>query len=55
MELQPKTTHDAPAQAFKTMLALLIPIFAMDNPAATSGAVILVVLSVAALVRSKMP
>jgi hypothetical protein len=38
------------------MHALLFsPILAMDNPTAFSGAVVIVVLSVAAIIRSKMP
>jgi hypothetical protein len=38
------------------MHALLIaPILAAGDPVTTSGAVVLVILSVAALIRSKMP
>jgi hypothetical protein len=32
-----------------------MPILAMDNPATTSAAVVIVILSVAAIIRSKMP
>jgi hypothetical protein len=39
-----------------TMHLLLMPILAFDDPGvATSGAVVLVILSVAAVIRSKMP
>jgi hypothetical protein len=39
----------------KIMHLLLIPILAFDDPGvATSGAVVLVILSVAAVIRSKM-
>ncbi len=34
---------------------LFMPILAMDNPATTSAAVVIVILSVAAIIRSKMP
>jgi hypothetical protein len=38
------------------MHALLLPILAFDDPVvASSGAIVLVILSVAAIVRSKMP
>ncbi len=32
-----------------------MPILAMDNPATTSATVVIVILSVAAIIRSKMP
>jgi hypothetical protein len=38
----------------KIMHALFLPLLAMD-PATTSGAVVLLLLSAAALIRSKMP
>lgn len=39
----------------KIMHLVLMPILALADPAMSSGAVIIVILSVAAVIRSKMP
>jgi len=39
----------------KIMHLILMPILALADPAMSSGAVVLVILSVAAIIRSKMP
>jgi hypothetical protein len=47
---------DVKVKRRKIMHLLLTPILAFDDPGvATSGAVFIVILSVAALIRSKMP